>query len=226
MAITYTLASVVLVSVLSFIGVIALLIKKDLLNRILILLVSFSAGALLGDAFIHLLPEAAEQTKGFNLITAIYVLSGIVVFLIIEKIILWKHCHHAGEQGHEACVANVKSFAINNIIADAVHNFIDGAIIAGSYLVNPSLGVITTTAVIFHEIPQEIGDFGVLVHGGFEPKKALFFNFISGVFAIIGAIIVLLIGTEIAGLNTFLIGFTWIMSWLFSALSVHSSLSL
>jgi zinc and cadmium transporter len=196
----YTLLSVIIVSLISLIGLVALSIKINTLKKILLYLVSLSAGALFGDAFIHLLPEAVEAS-GFELIISIYVLSGIVIFLIVEKIIKWRHCHIPTSKEHP------HSFAYMNLFGDGVHNFIDGLIIGGSYLVNIQVGIATTLAVILHEIPQEIGDFGVLIHGGFTRGKALFMNFLSAITAIIGAIVALALSAYVEGLTLFLLSF-------------------
>jgi len=197
---SYSLISVLIVSLLSLIGVIALSIKKDRLKKILIYTISFSAGALFGDAFIHLIPEAVEET-GFSLKTALYILSGIVFSFITEKFIHWRHCHLPHSKEH------IHPFAIMNLLGDSVHNFIDGLIIGASYLVNIPTGIATTIAVILHEIPQEIGDFGVLLQGGFSKAKALAFNFLTAATAILGAIISLMLSSYIKGLTTFLIPF-------------------
>src|SRR3989338_3717906 len=197
---SYSLISVLIVSLLSLIGVIALSIKKDRLKKILIYTISFSAGALFGDAFIHLIPEAVEET-GFSLKTALYILSGIVFSFITEKFIHWRHCHLPHSKEH------IHPFAIMNLLGDSVHNFIDGLIIGASYLVNIPTGIATTIAVILHEIPQEIGDFGVLLQGGFSKAKALAFNFLTAATAILGAIISLMFSSYIKGLTTFLIPF-------------------
>ena len=197
---SYSLISVLIVSLLSLIGVIALSIKKDRLKKILIYTISFSAGALFGDAFIHLIPEAVEET-GFSLKTALYILSGIVFSFITEKFIHWRHCHLPHSKEH------IHPFAIMNLLGDSVHNFIDGLIIGTSYLVNIPTGIATTIAVILHEIPQEIGDFGVLLQGGFSKAKALAFNFLTAATAILGAIISLMLSSYIKGLTTFLIPF-------------------
>lgn len=187
-AIIFTLGSVILVSLLSLIGIFLISIKEAKLKKLLIYLVSFSAGALLGDALIHLLPEAAEE--GFALMISSFVLFGVVVFFIMEKFIHWHHCHSTTHTGHP------KSLAYMNLLGDAVHNFIDGLIIAASYIVSIPIGVATTIAVIFHEIPQEISDFGVLLHGGLSKKRALILNFLSAVVSIVGAVVGLLIFSE------------------------------
>jgi zinc and cadmium transporter len=191
--------SVFIISLISFIGVFTLSIKTKNLKKILIYLISFSAGALLGDTFIHLLPEIAEKT-GFTLKTSFSILGGIAIFFALEKIIRWDHCHrHVTEESH------VHPFAYMNLVGDAFHNFLDGIIIAASYLVSIPAGVATTIAVALHEIPQEIGDFGVLLQGGFTKTKALLLNFASALIAIIGAIITIFVGAKIQNIELFLI---------------------
>lgn len=196
----YSLVSVFVVSLISLIGILTLSINTKKLRKFLIYMVSFSAGALLGDAFIHLLPEAVEEF-GFGINTSLYVLSGILVFFVSEKIIKWRHCHMHYHDDH------VHSFAVMNLIGDGFHNFIDGLIIAASYLVSIPVGIASTLAVAFHEIPQEIGDFGVLLHGGYTKKKALFFNFLTALTAVLGAIVALLLGNYFENITMFLIPF-------------------
>jgi len=166
----YTLASVILVSIISFIGVLALAWKEKFLNKILLLLVGFSAGALIGDVFIHIIPKIVEK-GAFTLTVSISIIAGIVLFFILEKVIFWHHCHLPPHKHH------VHEFGLTNLIGDALHNLLDGLIIGASYLVSIPLGIATTVAVILHEVPQEIGDFGVLIHAGFSKTKALTFNF-------------------------------------------------
>ncbi|MBI4159470.1 ZIP family metal transporter [Candidatus Woesearchaeota archaeon] len=196
----YALASVLLTSLISLIGILTLSIKVSNLKKILIYMISFSAGALFGDAFIHLLPEAVESS-GFTLKISLSILSGIVFSFITEKIIQWRHCHMPNTKEH------IHSFAYMNLIGDGIHNFIDGLIIGASYLVSIPIGIATTIAVILHEIPQEIGDFGVLLHGGFSKAKALSFNFFTALTAVLGAIISLILSSYVKGLTVFLIPF-------------------
>jgi zinc and cadmium transporter len=189
--------SVFLVSIVSLIGIFTLSIKAKNLNKLLILFVSFSAGALFGDVFLHLLPHVVHE-HGFSLSVSFSVLAGIVSMFAIEKIIHWRHCHHSvceedGEHTHELDEQHVHSFAIMNLIGDGVHNVIDGLIIGASYLVSMPVGIATTIAVVLHEIPQEIGDFGVLLHGGFSKKKALMFNFLTALGAFLGVVIALVL---------------------------------
>jgi zinc and cadmium transporter len=180
----YSLISVLLVSLFSFVGVFTLAIEKKKLQKILIYLISFSAGALFGDAFIHLLPEIVRK-EGFGVSISFSLLTGILIFFVLEKIIHQQHYH--SEKKHE----KIRSFAYVNLFGGGLHNFIDGVIIAVSYLANAQIGIATTIAVILHEIPHELGDFGILVHGGFTRTKALFVNFLTGLISVIGAIFAL-----------------------------------
>lgn len=185
----YSLLSVIIISIISFIGVFTLAIKDKFLKKILLLLVSFSAGALFGSAFLHLIPEALEKISSTRLVF-LFVLMGILFFFILEKFIHWRHCHIPTSKKHP------HPFAIMNLIGDGFHNFIDGLIIGASYLISIPLGVTTTIAVILHEIPQEIGDFGVLLHGGFKKSKALLINFLSALTSVVGVIISLIVGSR------------------------------
>ncbi|MCM8819547.1 MAG: ZIP family metal transporter, partial [Candidatus Omnitrophica bacterium] len=177
----YTIFSTILVSIISFVGIFALAIKREFLNKILLFLVSFAVGALFGDAFLHILPESFEKL-GIGVFASSLVIVGILVFFILEQFLRWRHCHIPISTEHLHPVARL------NLIGDSLHNFIDGMIIASSFSVDIKIGITTTLAIILHEIPQEIGDFGVLIYGGFLPKKALFFNFIAALFAILGAV--------------------------------------
>ena len=196
----YALISVTVVSLISLIGVFTLSIAADKLRKFLFLIVSFSAGALIGDAFIHLLPELVEE-HGFHLGISLAVVSGIAFFFIVEKVIHWRHCHHV-EDDH------IHPFAKTSLMADAVHNVVDGLVIGAGYLVSIPVGIASTVAVVFHEIPQEVSDFGVLLHGGYSKKKALFLNFIISLASIIGVVVSLFIGRYIGGITTFLIAFS------------------
>ncbi len=182
----YSLVSVFIVSVVSLVGIMTIAIKQAYIKRILLFFVSFAAGALLGNVFIHLLPELVEK-GAFGLSTSLYILLGMLIFFVLEKFLHWRHCHLSATPGH------VHPLAQMNLVGDAVHNFTDGMVIAGSFLVSVPVGISTTVAVILHEIPQEMGDFGVLLHAGMSVKKALFFNFITALTAILGAVFVLVI---------------------------------
>ncbi len=183
----YSIVSVLIVSVISLLGVLTIAMRQKYVKAILLFLVSFAAGALLGDVFLHLLPELVHESV-FSIQMGLYIIIGILVFFILEKILQWRHCHLTATKDH------AHPLAMMNLVGDAVHNLIDGILIAGSYLLSIPVGIATTVAVIFHEIPQEMGDFGVLLHSGMKVKKALFYNFLSALTAVVGVLVVLGLG--------------------------------
>ena len=170
-----TLISVILVSLISFVGALTLFFNRKKIGKVLIYLVGFSAGALLGDAFLHLIPESVEAANGFLPALSIYILTGILFAFIVEKVFHWGHFHHLENKSEKKQKADVrgekKILGYMNLVGDAMHNFVDGVVIAASYLVSFPVGLATTIEVIFHEIPQELGDFGVLLHSGFTKKN-------------------------------------------------------
>lgn len=196
----YSLASVFLVSLISLLGVFTLGVNEKRLNKILIYFVSFSAGALFGDVFIHLIPEVFK--KGATIYTSLYFLVGITISFLIEKIIYWNENHVSSILGNK-----IKHFVFMILYGDGVHNFIDGLAIGASFLVSTPVGIATTIAIILHEIPHEIGDFAALIHGGLDRNKALFYNFISALTAILGTVFTLILNQRIAGINNFLVPF-------------------
>ncbi|PJE59674.1 MAG: ZIP family metal transporter [Candidatus Portnoybacteria bacterium CG10_big_fil_rev_8_21_14_0_10_44_7] len=196
----FTLGSVLVLSLISLVGVFWLRLKTEKLKKLLLFLVSFSAGALLGDAFLHLLPEIF-LTKNV-LRGGLAILAGIFLFLLLESFICWRHCHQPTTERH------IHPVGITNLFGDGLHNFIDGMLIAGSFLVSIPLGVATSLAVALHEIPQEIGDFGILLHAGFSRRKALLFNFLSALLAALGAGLVLWLGLLSAPFINFILGLT------------------
>ena len=194
------LGAVALMSSLSLVGAATMALRARTLERALVVLIAFAAGALLGDVFIHIVPEVAESATGFDTAASASVLGGIVAFFVLEKVFHWHHAHFP----HEEVVHPV---AISNIVGDALHNFVDGAIIAGAFLVSTQVGIATTVAVALHEIPQELGDFGILVHAGLKPRRALALNFGSGLAGVVGAIVTLLL-RDTPGLEEFLLPFS------------------
>lgn len=198
----YAIVSVILVSLISLTGALFLSFRRKRLKSILLFLVSLAVGGLFGDAFIHLLPEAFEKL-GAGISTSLYVLLGIVLFFVVEKFLRWRHCHEVECEHHPAPV-----LAMMNLIGDGVHNLIDGMLIGASYLVSIPLGITTTLAVVLHEIPQEIGDFGILVHSGLSVRKALAFNLLSALTAVLGAIISLVVGPHVEGYASILVPIT------------------
>lgn len=198
MEIFYAILSVFIVSLISLIGIATIGIKTKQLKKILIYMISFSAGAMMGDVFLHLIPHLVEEGH-FHHETGFLIIGGIILSLIVEKVIHWRHCHMPQEKGHYHHVG------IMSLIGDAIHNFIDGIIIGVSYLVSIPVGIATTIAVIFHEIPQEIADYGVLIYSGFSKGKALFMNFLTACSAFIGLGFALLLGTSSENLIHFAI---------------------
>lgn len=197
----YILGSVILVSALSLCGTLLFWISEDRIRGLLMYFVSFSAGVMLGDVFLHIIPEMAESVFPFEQ-SVLIVLGGILVSFSIEKFIHWHHCHVFPSREHYHPVGTM------SLVADGIHNFVDGMLIAGSFLISIPLGITTTVAVVLHEIPQEISDFALLLYSGFSRQKALLFNFLSGFVALAGALIVIALAGKIEELEAFLLAFT------------------
>jgi len=168
-----------IISLCVWVAVLFMFLKKEVLSKITMLLVSLSAGALMGGAFLHLMPEASEQIKPDTLF-GIFLIS-FVFFFLVEKLLHWRHCHKAD--------CPIHTFGYMNLMGDSIHNFIDGLIIASTFMVDFNLGMATTLAVAIHEIPQEIGDYGVLIHAGFNNKRALTLNYIVALTVVLGGIV-------------------------------------
>lgn len=186
----YAFVSVLGVSLLSLVGVFTLSLKEETVRKYTFLFISLAIGALLGDAFIHLIPESMESPLGSTL-ASVFVIGGILLFFIVEKFLHWHHHTDDTETNHSHPVLPVGKLVL---FSDGVHNFIDGVIIGASFLVSIPLGLATTLAVMLHEIPQEIGDFGVLLHAGYTKARALWLNFVSGAFAMLGLAFVFVFG--------------------------------
>ncbi|MFH1248635.1 MAG: ZIP family metal transporter [archaeon] len=177
MMLVYIFLSLAVLSIISLGGALAIMFRKN--DSILHLLVSFAAGTMLAAAFLDLIPESIEEGLG-NIFYL--VLAGFLFFFMLEKFFHWRHCHEDNCKEHP--------FTYLSLMGDGIHNFFDGIIIAVSYLSSIPLGIATTIAVIAHEIPQELGDFAVLIHGGFTTRKAILWNFIISLTAFLGALIV------------------------------------
>ncbi len=186
-------------SLISLIGVFTLSINKKILQRSIFFLVSLSVGALFGDAIIHLIPEALELF-GNSTKAAFYIIVGIFIFFILEKFFHWQHTHDSNHSQNQ--ISPLRRIVL---FSDGVHNFLDGTIIAAGYLVSIEVGIATTIAIMLHEIPQEIGDFGILIHAGYTRSKALLVNFLSALVAVLGAVVALLIGNTIEAFTPALI---------------------
>jgi len=203
MTLIYILIATFLISIISFIGALTLFLKEKLLNKILLILVAFSAGALIGGAFLHLIPEAiekvgVEETQLLKIF--LYLLLGFSVFFILEQFINWHHHHSISHP-------EITSFSYLILVSDGIHNFIDGFIIAASFVIAFPVGIITVLAVALHEIPQELGDFGVLIYGGFKKSKALLLNFLTGLIAVFGGIVGFFFSERIGDSIVFLLPF-------------------
>ena len=198
MTIVYSLIAVFVISLLAFSGIVFLPFKELSLRKVIFWLVSLSVGAMLGDSMIHLLPKAFEAASSLSV--AFSALFGILLFFMLEKFMHWRHSHGVDEETAETDLAHKHAdnqhvgMLLN--VADGVHNFIDGLIIAGSFIVSTELGIATTVAVILHEIPQEVANFGLLIHMGYTRRKALFWNFISALTAFLGVGIAFAFNTE------------------------------
>lgn len=193
----YIILATFIVSLFSFVGVVSLALNEKILNRILLVLIGLSAGALMGGALLHLLPEAVEASDGLDVY--LIVLVGFILFFLIEKVLHWRHCHKGQ--------CDVHTFHYMNLVGDSIHNFIDGLIMAASFVVSLPLGITTTIAIATHEIPQEIGDFGVLLYGGFSKKKAIVMNFFVAVTAVFGGIVGFFVSSFVEDIVVYILPF-------------------
>lgn len=183
----YAILSTIAISLVSLIGVFSLSLKEKFIRKYIFLFVSLAVGALLGDAFIHLIPESFETIKNGTTI-GLLIIVGIFVFFILEKFLHWHHHSDDTEEHHTHPIGKLVLFS------DGVHNFIDGVIIGISFLISIPVGIATSMAVMLHEIPQEIGDFAVLLHAGYTRKRALWLNFLSALTAIFGTFVAFILG--------------------------------
>ncbi|NWF77948.1 MAG: ZIP family metal transporter [Chloroflexi bacterium] len=179
MVLIQILVATFVISLIAFVGVLTFILKEEWLKKALLILVALSSGALLGGAFLHLIPEAVSELGG-SLSIFLYLLLGFCLFFILEQFLHWRHQH---DETH-----SVKPFTYLILVSDSLHNFIDGLVIAASFVVSYPVGIATTLAVALHEIPQELDDFGALVYGGFGRKRALAFNYVSAITAIVGGV--------------------------------------
>ncbi|MCG6887619.1 MAG: ZIP family metal transporter [Proteobacteria bacterium] len=164
-----------------------LLLPDAIRTRLLPHFISFAIGALLGAAFLALLPHALAGAKDFHAI-GIAILLGLLTFFVLEKMVLWRHCHSEQCEAHAATEAHGQAAGTLVLIGDGIHNLVDGVLIAAAFMIDIHLGVVTSLAVAAHEIPQEVGDFALLLHSGFSRRKALLFNILSSLTTLIGAL--------------------------------------
>lgn len=206
--IIYTLLAVLAVSLISLTGLFLLPERIARTRSLLLVFVGLAAGALLGDAFIHLIPEAYEEI-GADI--SLWILAGMGIFFTLEKFLHWHHHHtvHVDSGDCHGCDEHhVAPFGKLIVVSDAFHNTIDGIIIAAGFLISVEVGVATTIAVALHEIPQEIGDFGALIHAGYSRKRALIVNFFSALTAFAGALLVFVVGSVVEEITPILSALT------------------
>jgi zinc and cadmium transporter len=208
----YALGAVAVVSIVSLVGALALTLPGLRSHRFLLVLVAMAAGTLVGDAFFHLIPEASHSWEGAGLASmGIWIVAGFLAFFTLEVVLRARHAHveladaedghrHGAGHGHAEAIA---PYAWTNLIGDAVHNFLDGAVIAAAFLVDVPTGIATTIAVVIHEVPQELGDFAVLLRAGMGTGKALLFNFGSALLSVLGAVLVLALPFDTEAMATY-----------------------
>jgi zinc and cadmium transporter len=200
------MVSVLVVSAVSLVGVFTLGWRPERLRRLTLPFVAFAVGALLGDAFIHLLPTAFREARSPFLVS-MGVLAGFMLFFLLERLLRGGgHVHPEGER--VPLHHRVHPMVGINLAGDALHNFVDGVLIGASYLASFGLGVTTTIAVLLHELPQELGDFAILVHGGLTVRRAVTLNLLVALTAVAGTAITLLVGSEVKSVSTASVPFT------------------
>ncbi len=184
----WIIGSSVLMGVISLIGGLTFFVGETIFKKLLLPLVALSAGSLIGGALFHMLPEAIEHI-GNEKMVYVWLVIGFVSFLILEQFLHWHHCHNLKEHKKEPLTYLI-------LIADGLHNFIGGLAVGASFIVDIRLGIATWIAAAAHEIPQELGDFGVLVHGGWKGSTALLYNFLSSLTFLLGGILVYTIAKD------------------------------
>jgi zinc and cadmium transporter len=201
------LSATIIVSLFSLTGILALSLRDDTLHKILFVLLAFSAGTILGAALFDLLPEAVEHIEGS--VVYVYIAVGFVAFYFLERFIYLYHGHgHHSDFSEHGTEKYTKGFAYLNVLGDGIHNFLDGMIIAASFNVEFSVGLATTIAVIFHELPQEIGDYGILIYAGFDKARALLLNFGAALSVVVGGLFAVFFLEMVESLSGTLIAFS------------------
>ena len=196
---TSALLAVTGISLISLVGIFTISINQNFLKRITLFLISLAAGSMIGSVFFQILPELYELTENAEVAGGI-VVCGLVIFFLLEKVLHWNHCHQGLEKDHK------HSLAIKNIFADGLHNFVDGLLIGAAFTVDTEIGIAAAIAIALHEIPQEIGDFGILIHSGLSTRKALVLNFVSALLAVIGTLLAFVVGDVNEDFSAVLLG--------------------
>ncbi|HJX06239.1 MAG TPA: ZIP family metal transporter [Candidatus Nanoarchaeia archaeon] len=195
----WILLATIINGLVGLIGIFSLWMNEKLFKKIVMVLVAFSAGALLSGAFFHLLAESLDSLSPARAFA--YMMIGFIMFFVVERFLHWHHCHKHGGK----CEIHPVSYLI--ILGDSVHNLIDGIIIGASFLVSIPFGIITTLLIIGHEIPQELGNFGVLVYGGFGKTKALVYSFLAQISCVIGGLLGYVFSSRVEGVIPFILPF-------------------
>ncbi len=196
----YTFGSIAVVSVISLTGILLLSFREEAFRKYIPLFISVAVGALLGDAFIHLIPEALLHESSTSM--SLLIIAGILLFFVLEKFLHW---HHHGEDTEASHIHPVGRLLL---ASDVIHNFLDGVIIAASFMVSVPVGFATTLAVVLHEIPQEVGDFAVLLHAGYTKRRALGLNFLTALSALLGGALFFAIGEYATPLTAYFVPLT------------------
>jgi zinc and cadmium transporter len=170
-----------LMSAIAVVGSVTLLLKEATLNRVVTPLVAFAAGSLLGGAFFHMLPAALEQAPADPTVF-LWILVGFALFFALEQFLHWHHCHRASSDCRKPLTYLI-------LLGDGLHNFLGGLGVAGVFMIDTRLGITAWLAAAAHEVPQELGDFGVLIHGGWNRRRALLLNLLSGLTFLLGGMV-------------------------------------
>ncbi len=219
-----------LIGCMSLIGIVMISLREKTLDKILLILVAFGTGAILATALFSLIPEAIHhmeelRSEGVNFnenFLYLYIISGFIIFFFIERFIYWFHGHGHETEDKMVCYSNksgmadelmekggkIKSYVYLNLLGDGLHNFLDGVVIMVSFLTGIGYGIIVSLAVLFHELPQEVGDYGILVYGGFTKKRAIEYNFLSAMVAMLGGIIGFILSGQVKIFNIFILAFS------------------
>ena len=218
------------IGMLSLVGIFMISLKDSTLDKILFVLIAFATGTIFATALFDLIPEALHHLEELNAggasinetLLFTLVVGGYVTFFILERFIYWFHGHAHQKENELVCYDHldetidkslgkgkmIKNFALLNLIGDGLHNFLDGVVIMVAFLSSIGNGIVVTLAVLFHEFPQEIGDFGILLYGGFSKKNALLFNFLSAMVAMLGGVFAFFLSETFVSFNFFFLAFS------------------
>lgn len=199
----YILTACFIITLLALIGLLSLFFAQELIENAIISLVSFAAGTLIGAAFFHLLPESIERGGP----VFVMVVVGIVVLFALEIFLYVYHHHFADSDLGHGERKGVKPVGVLSLFSDSIHNVTDGIIIASSFLVSIELGIVTSIVAALHEIPQEFGDYAILIHSGYSRVKALIFNYLAALTIFIGAVGFYIFSEQIENLTIYSVPF-------------------